>query len=108
MAYRAIREMNNIRLSQQIGGLSGTKIEPNSTLLNGIRYWVDKIDKKQEVNLTLLLADDITIGHNSTINVSHFTDEILAPNIRMHKNSKMIIKSPFITMRCNSITGDIP
>jgi len=108
MAYRAIREMNNIRLSQQIGGLSGTKIEPNSTLLNGIRHWVDKINKKQIVNWRLLLADDITIGHNSTMNVSHFTDEILARNIRMHKNSKMVIKSPFITMRCTSITGDIP
>jgi hypothetical protein len=89
---------------------TGLQIDWDDKELQGIRRWTSVVGDRQTTTPVIVVVStikNITILKNSTLSVSNNTTKMFAKDIRIHVGGRLIIKTPFISINCASVRGNI-
>lgn len=105
--YNGIRRTYHLHLSQLLSDHYQKTVEWDSLLAMSVWGWTKHVTDFAP-SVLVLLAADITINRDATMNLSTTAKVLLANDIRIHVGGRLIINSSFIKIRCASAQGDLP
>lgn len=105
--YAQVRRRFHPALSQLLAEAQGHEVAWDSPTAVHAHRWVEHLQAVRRFEMVVLLWQDLTVGHNATLQLAPTRRMLWARNIRIHTGGRIRTTGSYLKIKCASIQGNL-